>query len=556
MRRFVLGILLVLAPSLLARDVLAPRFGRAGVASGPAAAQPPLRASETAAPLLLTTRGASPSDLAELRAANAGNGPMHAGIVREVQPVAIASALGEGRFRWRGSVRAEGAHRVRMRLDGVELPEGARLWVYGAGGEAIAIDRALVQNGTLWTPSVAGELATIEIDAPRAAAFRITGIADVRARGEVAAQSTECISDLSCHSGVDPALSRAISFYDFIAGTHLLACTGSLLNNAAEDGTPYFLTANHCVKTQEQAATIEALWDYRSSACNGPAPDDALLPRTNGATLLVTSATSDVTLLRLGAIPPNRTFLGWDARVLDAGTLLFHISHPNGDPQRYSTSVLELTDTPTCAASPRPSFHYSRPVIGATDAGSSGSPVMTGNGLVVGQLKSGCGPEPANACNRANYEVDGAFSTSFPLLKAYLDPGPACEACTPGATTACMLGNRFKVTMHWVDPVFGSGSGKPIRFAENTPQIHPDFGPILESAYFAFYDFFPNSVESVVKMTRGVGINNRFWVFVTGFTGASYDVTVQDTQTCATWQRSIAANATEVVRDYEAFAFP
>ena len=57
----------------------------------------------------------------------------------------------------------------------------------------------------------------------------------------------------------------------------------------------------------------------------------------------------------------------------------------------------------------------------------------------------------------------------------------------------------------------------------------------------------------MVKMTKGVGINNKYWVFITGFTGASYTVNIQNTKTCATWSKGIEPNATAAFRDYEAF---
>jgi hypothetical protein len=36
-------------------------------------------------------------------------------------------------------------------------------------------------------------------------------------------------------------------------------CTGSLVNNVREDGTPYFLTANHCISTNAMAQTLSLI---------------------------------------------------------------------------------------------------------------------------------------------------------------------------------------------------------------------------------------------------------------------------------------------------------
>jgi hypothetical protein len=558
MRDLIHGAILALAalPSLAA-NVLPPRIDRTPAAMR-IAAKPPLRAE--AATLVLSTMGATKNDLAELRAANAASdGPMHLGVVREVARLSIDSVtIEETPWRWHGAVSVTGANRIRLRLEELPaLPPNTRMWIYGTSGEAILIDPTLAHDGKLWTPSVAGELATLEIEAPAPVRFSITAVADVREPREVIAAGTECVTDVSCHAdAVDPSISRGIAFYEFVAGTHLLGCTGGLLDNVNGDGAPFFLTANHCVRNQEQASTVETVWDYRTATCNGPAPSRNDLPRHTGATLLVTSSVSDVTLLRLASIPSGRTFLGWDARPLAVGTALFHLSHPNASPQRYSSSVVDAEIT-ECAASPRSAFLYSRPITGATDIGSSGAPVLYGNGIVAGQLKSACGPEPDNACNRANAEVDGAFAASWPLLAPFLAPEPEpCTTCTPDAATACMLGSRFKVTVAWTDPTFGGGPGKPIRYAENRAQVHPIYGPIIESTFFSFYDFFPGSVETMVKMTKGVGINDHYWVFVTGFSGAAYMVSVQDTRTCATWQKSMPRDAVTAIRDYEAFPLP
>jgi hypothetical protein len=556
MRRALIALSLAIALPSFAVDVLRPLVHH--TTSAVKTTEPPLRASaKSAAIIVARTTGAHANDIAALRAANAtGDGALKLGVVRELDPVEIASAQSEGPFRWRGAVQVNHAKRIRVRLDDVVLPAGSRLWVYPASGPAVEVSASLVYHGQLWTPSVAGDLVTIEIDAPRQASFRIGAVIDARDAAEVAPNAAECIVDISCHANaIDASFSRAYAQYEAVSGTHLVGCTGALLNNVREDGTPYFLTARHCVRNEQEASTIDAVWDYRSTSCNAATPPRLAFARTVGATFLASDPESDATLVQLSGVPANRTFLGWDSRPLQNGTTLIHISHPGGRAQRYSTSVVDTTVN-TCSTSPRPAFVYSRQVVGAIDVGSSGAPAMTAEGLVVGQLKARCGPDRDDPCHSATKQVDGALSESFATLRTHLDPAPACEACTPNATTACMLGNRFKVTIAWTDAPYGTGAGKPIRYAENVPQTHPEHGPILETAFFSFYDFFPGSVETMVKMTKGAGINDKFWIFVTGFTGASYTVNVQDTKTCATWSKDIPANATALMRDYEAFPLP
>jgi hypothetical protein len=517
--------------------------------------------STAAAQTVISTRGASPDDVAGLRVANGGSsGVLHIGVVRELDaPLRITSgpaALNAEPWRWRGSVHAAGAARVRLRLDNVSLPADARLWIY-SGDEVVSFTPELVHAGSLWTPSVGGEVATLEIEAS-GGAFTLAALADNRDFREVAPAGSECMFDVACQPGFDMNFARAIALISYVKGGGSYICSGGLLNTDTT-GTklPYFLTANHCLSTQAEAASVEALWDYRAAACNGVAPARSSLPRTNGAAIAATSAASDMTLLRLSSMPSGRTLLGWDpSPTFAGGVALFRVSHPAGAPLRYTQALADVTSS-TCTSLARPNYRYSFTTVGATAPGSSGSPMMydPSAGYVIGQLSAGCGPEPANPCNRLNRDVDGSFAASWPLLQPFLRPAPttSCAACTPNSTTACMLDNRFKVTASWSDGPYGSGPGLPIRFAENKPQTHPQHGAILETTFFAFYPFFPTSVESMVKMTKGVGINDKFWVFITGFTGASYTVNVQDTKTCATWSKAIAPNATAALRDYEAF---
>lgn len=134
-----------------------------------------------------------------------------------------------------------------------------------------------------------------------------------------------------------------------------------------------------------------------------------------------------------------------------------------------------------------------------------------------------------------------------------------CSACTPGPNTACLLGNRFRVTLDWTNffanPPF-SGKGHPIAYAENLPDVDPVLGPLSEVAYFSMYDWAPTAVESIVRMIKGVNINNMYWVYVTGFSNNQYTVTVTDTRTCATWTRTNPSGTFPIITDLSAFPLP
>ena len=196
--------------------------------------------------------------------------------------------------------------------------------------------------------------------------------------------------------------------------------------------------------------------------------------------------------------------------------------------------------------------------LGDTMSGSSGAPAWIGDGIAVGQLRSACGPRPEDTCDAANRTVDGSFAMSYPILKAFIDPSDtgSCPACISTSETACLLGGRFKVTMKWTNrfanPVT-SGTGKVIKYAENKVDSNPQYGPTSEVLYLSMFDSSPTAVETIVRIINGVGINDKYWIYVTGFSNNEYTVSVTDTKTCKTWTRTNPFNTFGIITDQQAF---
>jgi lysyl endopeptidase len=481
---------------------------------------------------------------------------------------------------WTGTFHVEGAHRVRLHLANARIPAEATLWVYGAGQAPIAFGPELVHEGSLYTPSVESELVSLEIEIPTprsetgGLAFDIDDVVEIFAVLAAAQPEPDdypsCLVDATCIStsslnGIE-ALQRATALLGFVKNGKGYLCSGGLINAASTpEIEPYMLTANHCFDTQASASTLEAYWDYRTASCNGPFPS---LPTPHlGATILATSPLSDFTFLRLNSLPGGRWLLGWDTNPVPNGRLLHRVSHPYPEAfskvsaQRYSSSIATIPFG-TCASMPTSGYLYSSGSQGGTYGGSSGSPVAyvsDGHIYIVGQLYGSCGANPKDGCDNAtNYTVDGRLSVTYPMIQQYLRPTvTTCATCVSGANTACLLGNRFKVTMHWKDSFAGlAGTGNIIRYADNLPEIHPQHGPLSESAFFSMYSFSPKSIEVLVRMIKGANINNKYWVFLTGFAGAEYTVRVEDTQSCRTWTRFVAGGATNMTKDFDAFPFP
>ncbi|HVT59718.1 MAG TPA: serine protease [Thermoanaerobaculia bacterium] len=537
-----------------------------------AAAQAAAEKAGAAAPHVVDTYGvaplatlpeaavAEPGRLAALRAWNEANHqPLRNGISRPlpaVQRVELDAALLDRplvehaggmatqtsfeSLAWGGAVKVAQADRLRLHLAGVHLPPDARIWVHGSGGSTVGPfgPDLLASDGGLWTPSVSGETVAIDVELPAAAlarggryGFTIDRVLELLPPAETAGsggsptlrlKDMSCNVDASCFGDRDfpsiDAARHALARIEFVDGTGQGAlCSAQLLNDTLNDQTPYLLTANHCISTQDSAASIDAAFDFFTTSCNGQAPALTQLPHSHGARLLATGSadkgTSDYTLLRLNNLPGGRTFLGWNADPNAAadGTLLYRLSHPGGLPQNFVVTR-SSSSVPACGGD-RPTFLYSTQVTGGTFAGSSGSAALLANGEVVGQEFGGCGN--ANDCSPLQFTIDGAFAHSFlEALSPFLSPVPAVGGCRAGSTTLCLMNRRFQATVTWTNQFNGSsGTGSAIPSTDST-------------GFFYFTD--PSNFELILKI---LNFGTVIKVFYGELTNLHFTITVTDTKT-------------------------
>ncbi|HXO29402.1 MAG TPA: serine protease [Thermoanaerobaculia bacterium] len=465
----------------------------------------------------------------------------HANSVAESGGIGVDG--GQGSIAWATRIHVDEAYRLRLHLLDVQLPPGARMWVWGTGGEVREFGLELrAPAGDLWTPSVEGPDLMLEVHAPVSAAaarFTLREVLELfrvgTSEGLVPSQdSTTCLVDAACveSSGLLTALQHAVAQLQFIEGSNGFLCTGGLLNNTRADGTPYLLTAHHCLSDQAVASTLEAFFQYQDPSCGVAAPQESTFPHTNGATLLATGATgsqSDFTLVRLaGSIPANSSFLGWNADpgVLTNGTLLFRVSHPLGRPQAFSETQVLASGT-VCAGTVRPNYIYSAKVPngGDTAGGSSGAPVALENGQVVGQLLGECG-DPFNNCSQSNTDVDGAFSQTFPAISQWLSPSTGGGPCVPSSNTLCLDDRpgdqRFQVKVS-VNTAEGGGL--------HGPGADISLASLGVSQGGIFWFFGATNPEMLIKVVNACPIGSQIWIFYAALTNVGFSVTVTDTQT-------------------------
>jgi len=430
-----------------------------------------------------TTRLSESEALDLRRAMEEKTDPLKVGIVKGVQqnvtfarlqakglpkdPIAVDGgmlrATDDGGFVWATTLRSEGAVGIRVHFDSLDLPGDADLYVMNSTGQAFGpyLRQGPNQTGEFWSHTVAGDSAIVVLkhhgpdgaeDLVRSS-FRIADLGHLGPgfRGgptpsteSFCSFNASCVENASCYNvaAANPAKS-AVALMQWIAGAFIYTCTGGLINDTVSTSQiPYFLTANHCLSSNSNAANLETYFQFSiscgSTSCPGQTNPGGI--QRLGATVKATGSAGDFTLLQLNqAAPGGSVFLGWNNTAIanTNGADLYRISHPAWAPQSYSKHTVD-TSAPTCTGWPRGQRIYSRDNVGATEGGSSGSPVVNSSSQIVGQLSGACGFNPGDPCDDVNNAtVDGAFAYYFTSVQPFLDPGtggctllPAGASCT------------------------------------------------------------------------------------------------------------------------------
>ncbi len=271
---------------------------------------------------------------------------------------------------------------------------------------------------------------------------RSTGVvAEGTLTATVETDAADCHLDVTCYpEWSSSATGVARIFFETSEGGSG-ACSGTLLNNRRQDLTPYFLTAAHCVQTEEEARSVTAFWLYQTHTCNGELPDFQSVPRTEGARLLSTlgdggrNPDGDMTLLQLeGDLPDDVMFQGWDADPQPIGAQVTGIHHPGSDDWGFFKRIAfgQIIPNPGSETSDDVYAIVSYPVgQGYTEPGSSGSAIFSSPGTVGGALSGGdivgyaCPTGPVR-------DVVTHFSVFYPHIRQFIDPLPTSLKISSG----------------------------------------------------------------------------------------------------------------------------
>ena len=189
-------------------------------------------------------------------------------------------------------------------------------------------------------------------------------------------------------------------------------CSGYLVNDVPGDGTPYFITANHCSNPGEDFGTWVFLFNWDSPTCT-PSNQGVTSQSVSGSSQKAHSYHSDFNLLRLTSAPDTSFHVyyeGWSNIWVYADSTT-GIHHPAGDVKKISYAAAPTQDggMNNEGNGPADVWRVGQWTNGVTEGGSSGSPLYDQNHRVIGQLYGG--PSYCGAGDINYYDVYGKFAT-------------------------------------------------------------------------------------------------------------------------------------------------
>jgi len=374
--------------------------------------------------------------------------------------------LSDGTSVWRLTLSSENAKSCAVHFDEFTLPSGTKLFVYNKDRSVILgpytsednMDGANYAIGILY-----GDEMTIEYSVPPTKSlngsdevalpaleiskfsyiYRGEDLFDNRVKSTGYGASGDCQVNANCTEGNNwRKQQEGVARIYVVDGMSAGYCTGTLVNNTAVDGTPYFLTADHC--GGDVSASDFGEWvfrfNYESPGCTATSQPTgnnitgctkkARGPLNGGSDfLLVQLTTTALNLKNIGAI-----YNGWRKTTTSSPSgISFH--HPAGDIKKISTYTSALSTatynggTGNVGATGAHWMVYWAATAnghGVTEGGSSGSPIFDNNGLVIGTLSGGssyCDETGSpDLYGKLSYHWTSNGTTAADQLQPWLDP--------------------------------------------------------------------------------------------------------------------------------------
>ncbi len=315
----------------------------------------------------------------------------------------------DGYVYWKHKIVAPGAKSLNFHFNEFQLSEHAVLTIYNENKKQILGPYTFRENNSFHefsTGIILDSLVYIELKEPEAIKSSLHldqvtyGYRGFQKSSFGFGQSGNCNVNVVCPEGND--WQEQINSVALIVVNGAYGCTGSLINNTCENGTPYLLTANHCLDNDLDVSSWAFLFNWESPTCANSV-EGPINQSISGATLLAHSSSTDFALLELSSAPPEiyePYYGGWDR----SGNIPLNetvIHHPRGDVKKITFDY----DPANISAN---FWHVNDYDVGTTEGGSSGSPLFNQDKRVIGQLFGG----PAS-CSNDDYDEYGRFDLSW-----------------------------------------------------------------------------------------------------------------------------------------------
>lgn len=317
---------------------------------------------------------------------------------------------------WRLHIISPGAKSLSLGFTEYNMPPGGRLFIYSADDKQVLGPYTENDNAghcQLWTPLIFSDDIVSELIIPAGEVknlkltleyinygYRSTFLPMVTIN-EVG-DSAECQINVACPQGDNwRDQIRSVALYHITRQDGSFWCTGTLINNTAEDDKPYFLTAFHCLDEyadevlydpQGVAASMVFYWNFQAVTCSQTGGGESQIQ--TGAYFRAAYSPSDFALVELDEMPPqeyNVYYAGWNRNnTAPAGGAAIH--HPKADLKKIGTENHPLSITSWGdSVSPGDGTHLRlwHWEDGMTEPGSSGCPIFGPDKLLAGQLHGG-----------------------------------------------------------------------------------------------------------------------------------------------------------------------
>lgn len=468
---------------------------------------------------------------------------------------------------WTINVQSHGAKALSLYYDEFWIPAGGQLFIYSPDQSQVIGPFTSIHNhssGLFANELIMGQELVIEYFQPDyqtrlpylhidKVAYAYRGVSG--GWGGPFGSSEFCQVNANCSEGDNWQNQKNASCrIQIIDGWSSGWCSGALINNTANNCTPYVLSADHCFDggsiSSNDLNQAVFYFNYESSGCNNPQNEPSYDALT-GCALVSNSGgqgnngDSDFFLVELNSEPDfNPYFAGWN-RSNSAATSGVSVHHPSGDIKKISTYNSSLSSAGGLNWGNNNNTHWRVTWIatanghGVTEGGSSGSPIFNQNGLIVGKLTGGSSycnaPNQSDIYGKMWYSWDQMGNTSSQQLKPWLDPnntnaisleGRYCGDDVPGCTDpdatnynpeatvddgSCTYCTDSEVTLNFLPDCYG---------IETSWQLKNEQGQVLYNAPEGYY---PGG-ESADDMNPNPTWSKEVWCLAEGcYTFSVYD---------------------------------